>query len=375
MIKKFSISNFKCFKEQSFELNKLNVFTGYNGRGKSSVIQALLMLAQSVGRYADIKTLSVNGNFVSLDLFSDLLFDNNPISFSIESTEETIKNIKLQYEQDEKNKRTGKLCGLYIDGENFSKVAKAFISTDKKKERMKDKITQFDKYNIGAIQKLFQNFYYISADRLGPTRFEEKKELDILNPIGINGQAKLNILSENNDLLEKVETNIRYIMDTDDRLELSSNSASVIELYFSNNNKKIKAINTGFGYSYILSIVLLLNYVESGVIFIENPEAHLHPLAQSRLMELICKMLDSKDNLQVYIETHSEHIINAIRLASIKKELKLNNENISIYFFDKDFSVKELEITNKGQILQWPTGFFDQQAKDLSEIIRLGLKN
>ena len=375
MIKKFSISNFKCFKEQEFKLNKLNVFTGYNGRGKSSVIQALLMLAQSVGRYADIKTLSVNGNFVSLDLFSDLLFDDeNRISFYIENTEEPIKKIQLQYEQDEKNDRTGKLCGLHINGKNFSNVAKTFMS-DKEKEASQDETPQFDKYDTGAIQKLFQNFYYISANRLGPTRFEEKKELDILNPIGINGQAKLNILRKNDDLLRKVEGNIRYIMDTDDGLELSSDSASVIELYFSNNNKKIKAINTGFGYSYILSIVLLLNYVESGVIFIENPEAHLHPLAQSRLLELICKMLDSKDNMQVYIETHSEHIINAIRLVSVKKELKLNNENISIYFFDKDFSVKKLEINDKGQILQWPTGFFDQQAKDLSEIIRLGLKN
>jgi AAA15 family ATPase/GTPase len=55
----------------------LNIFTGYNGRGKSSVFQTLLLLGQSFIKNGDIEKLEVNGNFVRLDLFEDLLYKNS----------------------------------------------------------------------------------------------------------------------------------------------------------------------------------------------------------------------------------------------------------------------------------------------------------
>ena len=49
-----------------------------------------------------------------------------------------------------------------------------------------------------------------------------------------------------------------------------------------------KPIHVGFGYSYVLPILITLLIAENGSkIFMENPEAHLHPGAQSRLMEVI----------------------------------------------------------------------------------------
>ena len=68
-----------------------------------------------------------------------------------------------------------------------------------------------------------------------------------------------------------------------------------------------------------------------------------------------------------------EHIINAFRLACAKKDNNIFKDDISIYFFDKDFSVKKLQLLQNGQIPSWPKGFFDQQANDLAEIIKLGL--
>lgn len=117
--------------------------------------------------------------------------------------------------------------------------------------------------------------------------------------------------------------------------------------------------------------------MEKGILLIENPEAHLHPLAQSRLMRLICKRLIECPHLQIFIETHSEHIINGARLCALKDDADLKaftNKDISIYFFDKDFSVKQLEVKKNGRIPNWPEGFFDQQTKDLNEIITLGIR-
>ena len=74
------------------------------------------------------------------------------------------------------------------------------------------------------------------------------------------------------------------------------------------------------------------------------------------------------------METHSEHIINGFRKEMLKNNCALTYKDASIYFFDYDFSVKQLEIQPNGRISNWPKGFFDQETFDLAEIMRLGAK-
>ena len=89
----------------------------------------------------------------------------------------------------------------------------------------------------------------------------------------------------------------------------------------------------GFGYSYILSIVVTALIAKEGdIVILENPEAHLHPEAQTRLTFMLSKLVAM--GIQVFIETHSEHVINGIRLASLKDEYNLKNEDVRIFFLD-----------------------------------------
>lgn len=371
MITDLSIENFKCFNEKKdFKFSSLNLLTGYNGRGKSSVIQGLLLLAQSMKRDSEMKFLFLKGNFIDLDLFEDILCDESkPISFIVTSNNSNIQKLQLNYEKNPENERIGRLENILIDGKSL------LTSTGSIKDSKIDHTKQFDRIPVEEISSIFNNFYYISADRLGPTKYEEKTEIPKINPVGTNGQYLLNVLNKNPQLKTEICNNIQYIMDSNDELEIygSQNDYSVLSLRFTNSKKKIKPFNTGFGYTYILSIILLINYVSEGCIFIENPEAHLHPLAQSRLMELISKKIISNKRLQIFIETHSEHIINSVRLQIAKKNIDINSNDVSIYFFDKNFEIKFLEINPKGQILKWPVGFFDQQTKDLQEILKIGL--
>lgn len=372
MISKIDVCNYKCFsKKESFELSRINLFTGYNGRGKSSIFQILLMLAQGVKKNKDIKDLVINGSFVELDLYSDIVNDlSNPIQICIEDSSSKIK-VDFRYKKNEDNSRVGKICGLIINEQNYFQKAKE-LGGKGKSEASEE---QLSSYPINDISKIFENFYYISADRLGPTKYEEKTELDVLNPIGQNGQFRLNVLNNKKDICDKISNDINIIMDSNDKLKIvgENDENSVLSLVFEKNERNIKSINTGYGYSYILSIVVLLNMVKEGVIFIENPEAHLHPMAQSKLMNLVAKTVEENEDVQIFIETHSEHIINAFRLACAKKDNNIFKDDISIYFFDKDFSVKKLQLLQNGQIPSWPKGFFDQQANDLAEIIKLGL--
>ena len=75
--------------------------------------------------------------------------------------------------------------------------------------------------------------------------------------------------------------------------------------------------------------------------------------------------------VQVFVETHSEHVINGIRLASLKKEYELSNDDVRIFFFDNNFHKIDLTIEKNGRINNWPERFFDQYQKELAEILKL----
>lgn len=373
MITKLAIENFKCFpKPTSFKLAPLNIFTGYNGRGKSSVFQALLLIAQSFEKNGNIEKLEVNGNFIKLDLFEDLISKNDTnnklIRFTIESDITGYSKVELGYK--EFSDRIGEIAEFKINETDYFQQAASLSDNDEK--QLSRHLYTYPK----EFQNLFTEYNYISADRLGLTRYEEKNETRKSNPIGCNGEHRLNILSKDETLQKEASKWINYIMDGG-LLEIAgidNKQSAVLNLLFQTANGKngVKSINCGFGYSYVLSIIIMILTTKNGCIFIENPEAHLHPKAQSRLMELICQKIANK-NIQIFIETHSEHIINSVRLCSLKNETLLKYNDVSIYFFDKDYKIFSLTMDEDAQISNWPSGFFDQQELDIAEILKLGL--
>ena len=387
MITQISIENFKCFKEKTtFNLSNLNVFAGMNGRGKSTVFQSLLLLAQSLKKRGNIETLCTNGEHIKLYHFDSLVnsyCDNkdNVIKFDIDTDIlPDYHNIHLGYEK--LNDWNGKLCELKINGKNyFTQITSIGPVEDTTFSE------RFLQSTYPPMDKVFSSFYYISASRLGPTLYEEKCEEEPFNPLGVLGEKKLAILqshtslnsvrfdaeSTESNLLPEVNKWLNYIMGSSElKIEESYNT---LQLKIKNNRKMGKyasSINMGYGYSYILSIIIIALIAEKGsTLFIENPEAHLHPLAQARLMELLAKV--AMNDIQVNIETHSDHILNSVRLYCLKEEMTIKNNNVSIYFFDEEFNVFALEMDANGQIPKWPKGFFDLQEQQLMEILKLGL--
>ena len=66
MINKISIQNFKCFDEFSLPMSNINILSGINGMGKSTVIQSLLLLRQSMIKNGELGGLKINGEYISL---------------------------------------------------------------------------------------------------------------------------------------------------------------------------------------------------------------------------------------------------------------------------------------------------------------------
>ncbi len=387
MLTSLSIGNFKCFnKTQKFQLNKLNVLAGYNGRGKSSVFQAFLLLAQSFYIHGDVKTLDVNGELVSLDKWEDLINGEeenkrSPVCMTLQSDIEEVEKVKLGYTAKAEQERQGNLVDLKVTSngveKDYSLNEVASFEKGSKTQKISDRtVSAYPE----VINKLFEEVRFVSADRQGPTLFEKKHDLSPHNPAGKNGEYILNVIASYDDKTrENINQSLSYIMDGGEILleGATDKNNPVLSLNFKIGNKtqkEYKAINCGYGYSYILSIIVNAITMKNGMLFIENPEAHLHPKAQSYLTRFLCKQLANK-NIQIFIETHSEHILNAVRLCTLKdeNEYEITHKDVSIYFFDKDFSCEKLEIDKNAQIANWPTGFFDQQELDLTEILKLGL--
>ena len=160
---------------------------------------------------------------------------------------------------------------------------------------------------------------------------------------------------------------VRFFFETNEKMDAA---------YYSLGNKSDNTIqerptNVGFGISYTLPVVAQLLGAKPGeIVCIENPEAHLHPLGQTRLGDLVAKTAAA--GVQVIIETHSDHLVDGMRIAV--KEGVLDHEKVGVLYFKKGADniteYQHLAVTKDGDMTDWPSGFFDQSVKNLAKLAR-----
>ena len=128
--------------------------------------------------------------------------------------------------------------------------------------------------------------------------------------------------------------------------------------------------DVGFGVSQLLPIIVAdLQLVDNSSLIMSQPETHLHPSIQAELGTYFVKQVNQSEK-QYIVETHSEYLINRLRLCIVKGEIK--PEDVAVYYFEN--TVKEgsiahrIEFTKQGQILNAPQGFFDTYMMDTMNI-------
>lgn len=356
MINKIELCNFKCFAELSLPISSLNIFTGLNGMGKSTVIQSLLLLKQAEEQGFPIKQVFLNGNYVSLGTGKDVLFENA-----------THESIRIQYSDG------SAITELELEYEANSDVLKLTSP-------------------IEALPDTFySNFEYINAERLSPKTIYEKSSLSVNNnQLGIYGQYTVHYLSEHEGdsvdvqsgdeyktlkegvqyWLNEISPNIRINLSQIENADLAQINYYYTGLSDSTRTREYRPTNVGFGISYILPIVTALLKAKKGsILIIENPEAHLHPRGQRKIGELIA--LCASKGVQVFLETHSDHVLNGIRI-SVKKAV-LPPSSVSVNFFTSNRTashcVEHPIILENGRLNYWPDGFFDEWERALDEIL------
>jgi predicted ATPase len=240
-------------------------------------------------------------------------------------------------------------------------------------------------------------FHYLHAERLGPKNFVEQKTYFTLRDtqLGnygehtaslmisdsdkpIQNKSIINLNAKSNTLRDQVEAwmgelcpGIRLAFSEQSDLDVISQ-----KFYFSlgkDVSNTYRATNVGYGITFVLPVILALLIASPGdLLILENPEGHLHPKAQAILGRLIA--LAANSGVQIILETHSDHILNSMRVA-VKKKI-LSPEKIKIHFFtrkvenNKHYCSKiSPQISQDGKLDIWPEDFFDTYDKDLCALL------
>jgi predicted ATPase len=236
----------------------------------------------------------------------------------------------------------------------------------------------------------FSKIHYISADRFGPQDFYSKSNLTTFPNVGTKGELTANILDKKKDylvndelylgedaktLITQTEAWLNQIFDGA-KVEIPHSETNILELFLNTSvsRDRFKPINVGFGYTYILPIIVSGLIAKKGeILIVENPEAHLHPKAQSRLTQFLAKV--SSCGVQVFIESHSEHILNALRLAVLKQIVTAKDLSILYFQANNELPVIPIPVKSDGELEVWPEDFFDQEEIDLAEMFKLRRQN
>ena len=327
MIDTIRVVALKSIKDLTVKCSKLNLFVGTNSSGKSTFLQALLLLTQQ----------ELNGKYISIGDFREVRNYYMP-------------NDSIRIEIIEKNK---------------TKPAWIEFIEDKEKEAYNIR-TSMDETFVFEIMEMDEcidpeqtdflvdefGFHYLSCHRIGVNDIYAKNMLNE-SDFGIDGEYALAYLLKNeskvvpdelvvkdidvtNSLLEQVNYWLNYIVGTT-LLINDIKKTNYLQVKYNNNpaNASSEAlycrpINVGSGISYLISIIISCLGAESdSIIIIENPEIHLHPKAQSKLCDFIYFV--SKAGRQLFVETHSDHIFNGLRVGVATG--KISQEDISVNFF------------------------------------------
>lgn len=370
MIRSISIQGFKCFREkETIPLSQINILYGKNGRGKSTVAQSLLLLAQTMLDCNDIAELHLMGNLIELGNFKEIVnkdIAQNSFFWSLQDDKELIE---LGFEEFPLKPQLAKLNKLIVNGENRFDI---ITSSDEEKGFNQSVSTTSD---IMMLQNL-KLLQYVSAGRIGPNNTSLRKDILAPNWFGVKGEYVINVLANQGEEFQKEVCEILSYILSGATLKARPRDIDTIELFLDsvNNGNMFRPINVGFGYSYILPVIVAAILAEKdSILIIENPEAHLHPGAQSRIAKFLIETAKKK-NIQLIIETHSDHVINGLRIAMKQKIQELSPADAEIIFFSHDDkeTKPDIEIIKcdcHGELNIYPDDFLDEWTKQLVSLI------
>jgi len=412
MISSIHLEHFKCFTDLRLPLAPLTLLTGVNAAGKSSAIQPLVLLHQTMMDSEHSKSLVLNGLLLRLGRFVDVVdevYGRDSFAFKVVANGTSIRWLFRSASREllvgNGAERAATVDGRQLEDANWGG---GFFP------RWSDP-TGGQSQGLAGIERWLAGLIYLSTERIGPrdayraasdfsdsrsasyypvpsemestgSGFNERVQLGsggeltpwyLLQYGGDRQVHKTLCLDATTTLARQVEARLADFF-PGAGLDLKPVSANFVTLLIRTDRSGRFHLpqNVGFGLTNILPVLTACLAASPGQpVIIENPEGHLHPSAQAKMGRFVAQV--AATGVQVILESHSDHILNGIRRAV--KEGVVPPESVAIHFFQRRESTSGYEtqvvspVINKSGVLDyWPPGFFDQLDRDLEALTDWG---
>lgn len=374
MIKSLELKNFKCFDQISLPLLNLTLLSGTNASGKSTILQALILLHQTIIENEWSNRLLMNGSLINLGSVADVVnkvHGRKVIEISIADE----KNNYLWSFVGEREDLSMEIDHIIINEDRYDnpKNLRYFLPEEMDKEL--------------PISKSLINLTYISAERVGPREFYPLADKNTALVVGPAGEFSASVLYWKREMHTLEELKIDKAPDTIQRQvearmkeffpgfvmkldPIPQTNSFTLGIRTSDATDFHRPINVGFGVTQIFPIIVASLTAKKGdILLIENPEVHLHPAGQSMMGIFLAEVAAA--GIQIILETHSDHILNGIRRSVKNKQIR--SEDVSLYYLqndpDSEIKLSNPQLDQKGNIDFWPSGFFDQYEKDIDHFV------
>ena len=396
---KLSVEGYKSLSDKvTLDINGLTVIAGKNSSGKSSFMQPILLIKQSLEKQGGDGYLSLYGENVKATDSSQLLSKvsgKTHKSFTVSLSSNT-DEVSISYKPDEE--------GLSVysvfkkDEDDFKDGVE--LTVDDSSEELSHKLSHLENEKPLSLFKQ-QSEYVWSVEKnkcflepvfkpvddesspvkvgLDVTKFLGKIAFNTIHVSGLRGNPERTYQVHHNQKnhfsgsFEKYVANLVYqwkrgndekysqLVDYLKRLELTSNISAErlddtrVELKvarYENADKDdvVNIVDVGFGVSQALPVlVALLVAKEDQLVYIEQPELHLHPKAEYELSKVICEAVAR--GVRVVVETHSDIVLRAFQTLVVRSVL--NKDDVLFSWFTQcsktgRTSVENLKLNENG---------------------------
>ena len=377
MINSLRLENFKCFESLNLDTAPLTLLTGFNAAGKSTSLQTLLLLCQTLRAPRGVSDLRLNGPLVNLGSPGDVINwgrGGSEIGLGVASE---VGSLFWRFTVGEDERRALRACEVEVLNETGS-----FLISGPELEGIRPP------GNSSDVLRHIENLIFLSAARQVESEvFPVPQETeDCTGDVGSIGQfaawwfhqeADTELPAARHRSTSDVPPTLRHQLNAwaedlfpgaeINALPIPRTSLMRLELRTSRTADWSRPANVGYGISYAFPILVAGLCADFGrVLVIDSPEAHLHPRGQSRIGDFLTHMAAAGS--QILVETHSDHVLNGVRLAL--REGVIDPQKVIIYFFTlrEGPRVIRLSFDKNGSINDWPEGCFDQSEKELASL-------
>jgi predicted ATPase len=484
MIKTLSLKNFKGFEAlQELEIKPVTVLCGTNSSGKSSILQSILLLKQTLESQMPNQLLLLNGRLVHLGPFEEVIFDREsdrrlgfdlklayrtdargvyrqeriPIAYILQELGELIgkanEAFEVRFRVEVKSTRQSvaeaQLKALQVEILEFSSKAVHNSSHDLEFRFTLEHRSE-DKYQLTIVQPTKRagkdrkrtlnvrvNFSNLAAPRVRLDEGDKDTPYELIQPLYLMEELLKSTFASYTYIGPLREQPLRRYIYDDEVIEVGTKGENAPYIYLAEQDnwlqghffynelsdsfekrdylklgdavrywleqmgikgfspqfardiiyvnldsgpgrkQKVSIADVGFGVSQIFPIILEgLRMPSHATLLLEQPEIHLHPNLQMRLADYFVCLAKSGKN--VVVETHSDHIINRLVRRLLEDSSNDLAKSVGIYFVDNSHSgskFQPIEVDPLKGIVNWPEGFFDQNATEQELIIRTCLNN